>query len=256
MSTNVQCKLCLGNDRLRRSHVLSEFVYRDLYDEYHRFYDLATADGNDILFQQKCLRETLFCERCETQLSIYETYVAPLLRRPGGLAISSSREEIVNKVDYEKFKLFQLSILWRAHIAEHPLFRKVDVGSKHGENLRKMLLVGDPGESHEYGCLMAAANIDDRPMADFIGPSIHLKKDGHHHYALIFAGFVWSFIVSSHSQTYSKSRFCLQRDGSLILFPFDMSKSPGFLKIAFEIYEANKQGIEKLQAAKSDSAER
>jgi hypothetical protein len=232
MSMIEQCKLCHISDRLRRSHILSEFVYRALYDEHHRFFDLGTAGGKGVTFQQKGLRERLLCEHCERKLSTYEAYVAPLLKRPEGLAISSHNTEIVNCVDYVKFKCFQLSILWRAHVSTHPLFGKINVGMKHAERLRAMLLAGEPGEPHEYGCVMVAVNIGDSPMTDFIGPSIHLRKDGHNNYTLIFAGFAWCFTVSSHSQTHAASKYWLQRDGCLSVFPFDVTKSPGFLGMA------------------------
>ena len=71
-----ECKLCHASGRLRRSHILSEFVYRALYDEHHRFFDLVAAGGKNVTFQQKGLREPLFCERCGTKLSTDETYVA------------------------------------------------------------------------------------------------------------------------------------------------------------------------------------
>lgn len=251
-----QCKLCHASGRLRRSHILSEFVYKALYDDHHRFFDLGAAGGKGVTFQQKGLREPLLCELCETKLSTYETYVAPLLKRPEGLAISSHNTRAVNYVDYTKVKCFQLSILWRAHVSTHPLFGRINVGTKHAERLRTMLLAGEPGEPNEYGCLMVAANVGDSPMTDFIGPSIHLRKDGHHDYTLIFAGFVWCFTVSSHSQTHAASRYWLQRDGSLSVFPFDVTRSPGFLRMALGLHEENKQGIEELRAKPAKGAPR
>ncbi len=256
MSMTEQCKLCHTPAHLRRSHILSEFVYRALYDEHHRFFNLGGAGEKGVSFQQKGLRERLLCERCEKTLSIYEAYIAPLLKRPEGLAISSHNMEIINHVDYMKFKCFQLSILWRAHVSTHPLFGKINIGAKHAERLRIMLLAGDPGAQHEYGCLIAAVNVGDSPMTDFIGPSIHLHKDGHHNYTLIFAGFVWCFTVSNHSQTHAASKYWLQRDGSLSVFPFDVTKSPGFLGMAMGIYDEHKQGIEELRVKAGKWAER
>ena len=81
-------------------------------------------------------------------------------------------------------------------------------------------------------------------------------KDGHHDYTLIFAGFVWCFTVSSHSQTHAASRYWLQRDGSLSVFPFDVTRSPGFLRMALGLHEENKQGIEELRAKSAKGAPR
>ncbi len=53
-----------------------------------------------------------------------------------------------------------LGSLWPAHLdtpapvtqSPLPIFRFVDLGRKHDERLREMLLTGDPGEPWEYGC--------------------------------------------------------------------------------------------------------
>jgi len=59
-------------------------------------------------------------------------------------------------IDYKLFKLFQLSLLWRAGVSDRPIFKEVALG-RHQEILRRMLLDDDPGESHKYGCIMLAA---------------------------------------------------------------------------------------------------
>jgi hypothetical protein len=246
------CRLCLRDKPLRRSHILPEFVYSRLYNRNHRFQELATDEGRGLVFRQQGLREFLLCDDCEVQFSKYETYVSPFLMRPGGLKISSKTHPVLNKVEYAKFKLFQLSILWRAHVATHPIFRRVNLGAKHSEKLRLMLHHETAGEPYEYGCMMIAADFGDTPMADFISPAIRYRDAGHNHYALIFAGFTWLFAVSSHTRTHWQNEFFLKRNGSLVIYPYNFSESRGFRDFALGLYNANKTTIEKFRNISGD----
>src|SRR5262245_27899960 len=124
------CRLCRQLSVLQNSHVLPEWGYGPLYDNKHRMialraggYRAASAD-----YMQKGIRERLFCKRCETRLSRYEKYARDLLIGRKGLVLPPSRGQVVNRADYKPFKLFQLSLLWRAHVSKHQLFAAVDLG--------------------------------------------------------------------------------------------------------------------------------
>lgn len=56
---------------------------------------------------------------------------------------------MIENVDYLKFKLLILSILWRAHISQNRFFKKVDIGN-HESTIRKMLLNHDPGSELDF----------------------------------------------------------------------------------------------------------
>jgi hypothetical protein len=67
------CALCLSNDTLRDSHIISEFLYSALYDDKHRFH-IVEAGEKRSEFAQKGFREPLLCTGCETKLSVWEGY--------------------------------------------------------------------------------------------------------------------------------------------------------------------------------------
>jgi hypothetical protein len=50
----------------------------------------------------------------------------------------------INGLDYAMFKLFHLSVLWRAGVSTREEFRNVKLGS-HEDVIRQMLLRDDPG---------------------------------------------------------------------------------------------------------------
>ena len=72
----MQCRLCLAEKNLRDSHVLSEFLFRSMYDPMHRFWEISTNPDDKTRIHQKGPREKLLCEDCELELSKYERYAS------------------------------------------------------------------------------------------------------------------------------------------------------------------------------------
>ncbi len=211
-----RCRLCEAEGDLRHSHIFPEFLYEHLYDEKHRSVGVKPYRGakQDIL--QKGLREYLLCGSCENHLSKYERYGAKILR---GLPDVSSEKlgamVVVRNVDYCKFKLFEMSLLWRAGIAEQPSFADVRLGP-HESCLRKMLLGSDPGKPWEYPCVLirfpSPGTIDQ--ILTFPRPFRFL---GHYAYLVILWGMIWMFFVSSHSYKIKEQGSFLSEAGDLPL---------------------------------------
>ena len=122
LAVSENCKLCGKVDKLRNSHIIPEFLFKPLYDSKHRFHVLSTVLDSPNRYEQKGIREKLLCQSCETLLSKHEGYARTVLF--GGTEISVRKEDgnyIIGDIDYKKFKLFQISILWRAGISNHRL---------------------------------------------------------------------------------------------------------------------------------------
>src|SRR5262245_20501849 len=142
-SNEGQCRLCLTEGSLCDSHIYSKFLYNALYDEKHRVYGVRPFLDSENAVLQQGLREHMLCATCEQHLSRYEGYAAKVLRnlpelgsKPPGAVVR------VLGIDYTKFKLFQLSLLWRAGVTRQMSFREVNLGP-HEERLRRMVLRGD-----------------------------------------------------------------------------------------------------------------
>lgn len=210
-----RCKLCLAEDvELRHSHILPEFLYAGVYDEKHRTIGVDPRPDSKNRFLQKGLRESLLCGDCEALLAELERYASEVLRglpstegcKPGDLVWTHG-------IDYRKFKLFQMSLLWRCSIATQPTFAAVDLGP-HEDKVRRMLLEGDPGEPWEYGCVLAALQ---KPgsvegMVKFPGK---LRLDGHIAYHMVVWGLLWFFVVSGHAYKLKGQGSFLSKSGDL-----------------------------------------
>lgn len=212
------CALCLKTAELQYSHIISEFLYLPVYDGKHRFQLLSTTSGQSPREHQKGIREYLLCRTCEGRVSKWETYAAAVINGSSGLELEYrpfARGFSVSKVDYCAFKLFSLSLLWRASISRLKEFANVQLGP-HEERIRTMLLAGDPGKFWEYGFLLnhpPAQALEVFGKTLVIAGSIRYEKHRVHRFLLGVTA--WNFFVSNQMQAIDKKLFSLKEDGEL-----------------------------------------
>ena len=136
----MNCKLCQRQAKLVASHIIPEFLYKTLYDSKHRFQQVSADPAVSNQYKQKGFREPLLCEDCEQRLSVSEQYMSKLLNGGVPTIVSLDGRRIrFRDIDYNKLKLFQISILWRAGVSSLPVFSQVQLGP-HEPRLRHDLL--------------------------------------------------------------------------------------------------------------------
>ena len=211
------CALCLQDVELRRSHIIPEFLYETLYDDKHRLQVLSIIPDQSNWREQKGLRERLLCNTCEQRLSVWERYASLVLK--GGIELIYRTEgNLVHiaDLDYAQFKLFQISVLWRAGVSSLPFFENVQLG-KHAETLRRLLLAGDPGSSERYGCFMFGLKHEAQAFTGVIMQPGKVRLHGHTAYRFVFGGFLWVMLVSSHDLGAPLNQCTLSADGETAL---------------------------------------
>ncbi len=224
-----KCKLCFEERDLENSHIISEFWYKPLYDEKHRFHVLSTAPEDKNVFEQKGIREKLLCHDCEQYFSRLEDYVRKVFYGGVGVWIKNDRNKIlINGIDYTKFKLFQLSLLWRASVSSHKLFSEVSLGP-HEEKLRRMLVSKNPGEYYDYGCILIGLLMDgSKLMHEMVMQPEPIRIKDFRWFRFVLGGCIWLFIVSSHSKIFELRDFFLQKEGNLIIH-LQSAENVGFI---------------------------
>lgn len=101
----------------------------------------------------------------------------------------------IPNVDYRLYRLFHLSILWRASVSRLPFYSDVNLGP-HEEKIRQMILDEDPGETYKYAFI---------PFIQFMNTDVvHLlmqplmRKDGlFTYYIFYYGGVEWMYLVSN-----------------------------------------------------------
>ena len=210
-----ECALCRTTAALRRSHIVPEFLYAAVYDDGHSFLVTSTDPGDRPAIRQTGLWEYLLCDTCEGRFSGWEDYAKRVLAGQRVVISRDGESLLVTPVDYARFKLFQLSLLWRSGVSSRPEFAAVDLG-RHQEPLRQMLLAGDPGRVQDFGCSVVFPP-DAETQEIFrhaIGAPTVGRYKAHHVYRFVLGMLCWVFIVSGHMGELPSSLFSLTDDGS------------------------------------------
>ena len=193
--TGVPCRLCGEFKPLEYSHILPEFIYKPLYDGKHEFVSV-TVDGTAVEDEHdKGYREWLLCRSCEDMFSTWEDHGARVLSTAVPRVRGATPGEIIRvAADYEKLKLFQMSLLWRATVASEPTF--CSAGAPEFEVLlRQLLLMKHAGPVADFPCIaVAPAELD--MFVKVIGPGGRSECQGVPVVWLTFLGIHWFYFLS------------------------------------------------------------
>lgn len=176
--------------------------------------DAAIAGGR----HSRRVREYLFCEACEQHFNEYcEKPFRAQWVETEPLPNPWEVEDIHwVRFDYASFKLFHLSVLFRASVSTLPDFATVSLGS-HEEKLRELLLLRNPGEYWQYPIFgYAVVHHKTKRLISMVSQAVQSKLWGQRCYGMIYGGVQWWIGVSSH-RNMEFELACLQSDG---LMPF------------------------------------
>ena len=95
-------------------------------------------------------------------------------------------------IDYGKFKLFSMSILWRAAISTNELFSQVDLNG-YEEKLRFLIYNQKAPTSDFFPLFLIAIEHEGQFQADFITEAIKLQIKEFPFIRFTFGGFSWFF---------------------------------------------------------------
>jgi len=175
---------------------------------------------------QKGLREYLLCEECEKKLNKHETYFKTIWFDQKVLPshVISRTPITISSIDHKHFKLFHLSVLWRAAVASIEPFDTVDLGP-YEEKLRQHLYNDDPGNDHFcpfYGIVIV--NPDTTVCYDIVTGPYQSRFEHSHVYYMCYAGCEWTFIVTERNFARSEYKdLTVKMNSPIVLgaFPFD-----------------------------------
>jgi hypothetical protein len=157
------------------------------------------------------------------------------------VARTETADKLVLKgIDYTRFKLFELSILWRSHVASGEEFNQVNLGPIHGPRLREMILNENPGEPHEYGCIVFFSAMIPKELHQLIYPPDPLVIRGFGVYRAVFSGRFWCYIISDRPEMFPLKHLFLSREGELVMYKNDKFFTDFVVDLGQEIIKARK----------------
>ena len=232
------CKMCGTAGKLCNSHIIPELCYLAAYDNLHRTTKFQ-AEPNSKRLIQKGIREYLLCQNCETHLSKIENdFKDYWYGRPALPLQITTPEIIISGFDYNVFKLFHLSILWRASVATSDAFNTVSLGP-YEDKLRQMLLSEDPGRENQFPMYAQVLLSDQAGTVAYglVGKPQRSKYDQAIVYYTAYAGCEWVVMVTENPtrQESELLPFAPTAGGKMVLavIPLQMSNT---VKIFSEQY--------------------
>ncbi|TGL13506.1 hypothetical protein [Leptospira meyeri] len=237
-----QCILCLKEKTLCESHIIPEFWFQPLYHN-HKFIQPKMDKKLGVEIYQKGIKEPMLCAECEGFLNT--TYEQPIHQfwkeniKVTDIKESKNSHFVLQNLDYTIFKLYHLSILWRAHHSENRMFEKVNLGEKHEKILREMILTNNPGEETDYpifGSILFRDKAGEVMIDLMINPIRVKTQDGHSAYKFLYGGVSWWIGVSSHIRLEENST-SLNRDGRMILHKSYLEDDPRVVKLIENWFE-------------------
>jgi hypothetical protein len=224
MNAMEQCRLCLRIRALRKSHVLPEFLYRPVYEADSRCWHLDGATGKRRRVQQGHY-ERLLCEECEGIFQRAERYFSVLWYNQDPLPDPVEVPYVERSgFEFEPFLRFHLSILWRASVAQHPMFAAVTLGPFE-EPLRQFLLGAIATLQYEpalYGMILRRPRTNELWSRMVIAP-VGSRIDGIKTYTFVFGGCSWYYGVSKQGSPFPES-LRLKRPGTMVMPVIDYTE--------------------------------
>ena len=186
---------------------------------------LSELSAKGKLVQTGFYEKSILCADCDNRiLGRLDDYADGLLygkgliiREDGFSPDGQIRMLNLQGIDYKKFKLFLLSVLWRAHISKNKFFENVNLGTE-ADKIRKIILNDVDVDESTYKIVMFAIMLNERELARMVVTPRHINENGLNFCTFIINGFVY--------------QINLQQKDSLPIFSKEILRHTGQLNIA------------------------
>lgn len=194
-------------------------MYNGMFDENHKLILQPFRQGEIEKREVKRPSEGeyeggLMCDECDNKLlgHYFEDYAS---RAIYGGKLSSEEcpafQKCINqdgigfikcqKINYHKFKLFLLSVLWRASISTRPFFSEISLPSENEEEIREMILSRNAGEAWKYPIFICTyANYQELPKSLIAQPREIMATDELRLYLFMINGYFYFFYINKTAE--------------------------------------------------------
>lgn len=242
----MKCKLCTKDKKLIKAHIFPDFLYKNLglyfpdqkgQGRVHK----AKFSDRHFHYNKKGLPDELYdpsilCQECDNYFNEeFENYAKTILfDNINGSKVKFTDTGIELRtfinIDYVKFKLFMLSIFWRASISSK--FEGIKLSSNDEEELR-LMFVNKEAKEEDFGVVLFHMNdpeLTSRLLTD-IKTIITEKKTC---YAFIAGGLVFYLYPNKILLPNNHKELLLTMNGTLKILQYPIGSSK---KILNEFYD-------------------
>ncbi|OFX36946.1 MAG: hypothetical protein A2X08_16805 [Bacteroidetes bacterium GWA2_32_17] len=240
---NQICSLCDESKPLIAAHIIPEFFYKilGLYgnNSGQGRIKKATIVNHEFHINKKGIPlgiydNNILCKECDNFINKeYENYSKSLLFDTSGTNVELSNELIIFKgIDYIKFKLFVLSIFWRASISIRPEFKNIKLQLEIENKLKSLIKNKDsvkPSEFSVITCFLYAPQL----LSNTISDIMTFNNNGVLTYAFFAGGLLFYLYNDLSNVPENLLPYVLNDNGNLTLLKIPEKRSIEILKMFY-----------------------
>jgi len=223
----MKCRLCLEHRKLIKAHIIPESFFLPLRSgkkvpEIHSNIECEYPKKTPIGIYDT----SILCSKCDKAIGVWDNYAQQLLLKDFGedLAVYHGSKKVaytIDAFDYDKLKLFFISVLWRASISDQYFYKRVNLGA-YESVLREMILSNNPGAPEDFPVVIA--KFDDPNVTGMLDP--HKDNfDGINFYRFYMTGFVIYVKVDKGKMPEFLEPFYIRRGQPVWIILRDLHKS-------------------------------
>ena len=154
----MKCKLCGLDKKLVKAHIIPEAFFRPLRSGKNAPFLIRPGD-----YVKRApigvYDKTILCADCEAKFGVWDDYGQSLLIQNFNDAQSFEKDGIVygyifESYDYEKLKLFFISVLWRASVSTLEFFKTVSL-NVFEDRAKDHIQNNNPGSADDFSVMLA-----------------------------------------------------------------------------------------------------
>lgn len=131
----------------------------------------------------------------------------------------------MENLDYKKFKLFLMSILWRSAISNLDFFSEIKLAKKKAERLRQMLDSENPGDTYDFCTVAVISKLIGKTFPDIIIQPYPVRFLSYKFYYYVMGGIHWLIFPSKMTKLFPLRNHFVTKNGKMII---QLVRSEGF----------------------------
>jgi len=222
---------------LIKAHVIPEWMYKSLYDEDHKLFSFSNTEhpSKAKRIPKGDYDKDILCSKCDGQMGVFEHYASTVFN--GGPLITYNTSTVKGRIihelsgfDYTKFKLFGLSLLWKASISKRETYKHLKLDPSEEQTIKKMIIENDPGPSSSYPLMIWAMRSEDGKVLRELILSPYSSSGSH---IFFIAGYL--FVFGSIGKNITQEEYSLSQNGSIKIPAFSTAEAYEILKKMYGI---------------------
>ncbi len=247
------CDLCKNDEELQVSHIIPNTFFKRMKKHSNQSIQLDMQPESQVEYTQESWSEKLLCRNCEQLINEFDSYVGAFTYNPRRVNVTSNKTNkdfrLFSNVDYKKLRLFQLSLIYRASLAQGKAYQHISLSETHMEQIRDSLLRKEPFSDQFLGCQMKLIWNPEKnsPFKGYVAVPIPEANKNNLVVYFIFGNFSWEFYLPKFSFKQKRDSFYVRDNGILKVPIIPFYQYPPIIKGCLTMFKKHEQGLYKFE---------